>query len=279
MPVSEIQDLEDPRLAPYRDLKQNSRTRWTRWVIAEGWRVTKRLLQSPLQIESVLMSEKRLETLQNIVPNHVPLLVLSHEACKSLVGFNFHAGILAAAHRPKRVEFADWAGDCRAIEPVVALPQINDPDNVGLIARTAAALGIRKMILSTHSSDPYSRRCLRLSMGAVLRLSIFESSRIEEHLTQLHSDHGFTLCASVCDPDAIDIARWQVPDRSILVLGNESDGLSECYESLCQQRFTIPIASGIDSLNVSTATGIMLYEWSRQRRYPPTQTGSLERID
>ena len=82
-----------------------------------------------------------------------------------------------------------------------------------------------------------------------------------------------------CDPDAIDIAQWQAPDRGILVLGNESDGLSECYESLCQQRFTIPIASGIDSLNVSTATGIMLYEWSRQRRYPPTQTGSLERID
>jgi tRNA G18 (ribose-2'-O)-methylase SpoU len=273
MPVSQIQDLEDPRLAPYRDLKQVSRTRWTRWVIAEGWRVTKRLLQSPLRIESVLMSDKRLETLQDMVPDHVPLLVLSQEDCKTLVGFNFHAGVLAAAHRPKRLDFQDWADDCGVIEPVVALPQINDPDNVGLIARTAAALGIRKLILSTHSSDPYSRRCLRLSMGAVLRLSIFESSRIEEHLIRLHSEHGFTICASVCDPNAMDIARWPVPNRSVLVLGNESDGLAECFENLCQQRFTIPISPGIDSLNVSTATGIMLYEWSRQRRHPPHSNG------
>lgn len=274
MALIRVHDLEDPRLNPYRDLKQASRTRWTRWVIAEGWRVTKRLLQSPLQIESVLMSEKRLEALGNIVPDDVPLIVVSQEACQQLVGFNFHTGVLAAAHRPKRIEFEDWTADFGPIEPVVALPQINDPDNVGLIARTAAALGIRKLIVSTSSSDPFSRRCLRLSMGAVLRLSIYESSRIQADLSRLHSEHGFTLCASVCDPSAMDIARWTVPDRSVLLLGNESEGLAEDDEKLCQQRLTIPIASGIDSLNVSTATGVMLYEWSRQRRYPPTQPGS-----
>ena len=272
-PRFKIESIDDPRLDPYRDLKQASRTRWKRFVIAEGWRVTEQLLQSSLTLESVLISEHKLEAHQSLVPKEVPLLVVDPKTCKELVGFNFHAGILAAAQRPERTTFEKWAEDCRPGEPVVALPQTNDPDNVGLIARTAAALGVRKMILSTSSSDPFSRRCLRLSIGAVLKLSLFESPRIGEHLQALRSNYGFTLFATVCDPDAPAIAELPVPDRSLLVLGNETEGLSTDLQHLCQHRVTIPIQSEVDSLNVSSAAGIMLYEWNRQR-HPPRSNGA-----
>ncbi|MEC7597461.1 MAG: hypothetical protein VX936_03745, partial [Planctomycetota bacterium] len=85
-PRFNIETINDPRLDPYRDLKQSSRTRWKRFVIAEGWRVTERLLQSSLTIESVLISEDKLEAHQSLVPKEVPLLVVDPKTCEELVG-------------------------------------------------------------------------------------------------------------------------------------------------------------------------------------------------
>ena len=110
-PRFNIETINDPRLDPYRDLKQSSRTRWKRFVIAEGWRVTERLLQSSLTIESVLISEDKLEAHQSLVPKEVPLLVVDPKTCEELVGFNFHAGILAAAQRPKRTTCLLYTSD------------------------------------------------------------------------------------------------------------------------------------------------------------------------
>lgn len=268
--MERIDQPDDPRLDPYRDLKGASRTRWNRPLIAEGYRVVRRAVALDWPFESLLVSARRRGSdeiepmLAELTRRGVPLYEVEQSLAESLAGFNFHAGVLAHLRRPRSMRFETWVEGLAADELIVGCPEMTDPENVGLVMRTAAAFGVRRMLVGTASADPLGRRALRLSMGAALKLRLLRTSRFTESLERLRHEQGVRVAAAVCDPAAEPPEAFARTGRRLLLLGNESRGLPDELERLADDRVSIPIASDIDSLNVTAAATILLYAW-RQR--------------
>lgn len=274
MQLQFVDDIADSRLDAYRELKNTNPTRWTDSFVAEGKWVVERLLQSDLSIHSVLVSTKRIETFIETIRkaedsshSDISVLIVSHELASQLVGFDFHAGILGHAKRPtnfraevKLSPLVNWANQSQCT--LVACPNTTLPDNLGSIIRLAAAFGADGLIVTPQSADPYSRRCVRVSMGNIFWLPAFESSNLSADF-KLLQQNGFKVIACHQSPSSLDVRRFDWPAKIVLVLGNEATGIPADLIPHCNQHLEIPIASAIDSLNVSTAAAIMLYERSR----------------
>ncbi len=139
---------------------------------------------------------------------------------------------------------------------------INDVENLGSLMRTSAALGIRDIVLNQQTADPFCRRALRVSMGAALKLRFYDWQDAVGWLHQQRA-HWQTIATTLA-PDSVDIS--QVPTTGLprlIVMGNEGDGLPFEIQNACTVRAKIPMAQGIDSLNVSVAGAIVIYELMR----------------
>jgi tRNA G18 (ribose-2'-O)-methylase SpoU len=266
MPTFSVTSLADPQLDPYRDLKRSNRTRRRGTFVVEGHRVVRRLLDSPFPVESIVVSERRRNFLTEVVPEHVPLLVLPQKLAAELVGYNFHHGVMACGRRLPQPELAELlpAGGGPAL--FVACPRMTDPDNMGGLIRLCAGFGVRGLLLGDSCSDPFSRRVLRVSMGTAFQLPILEFTDLAAQLTALRGEHGFRLLATVLDDTATPLAEVVAMERLVLLLGNEAEGLDPEWIDLCDQRVTIPMAQGTDSLNVTVAAGIFLHCFRFQAR-------------
>jgi tRNA G18 (ribose-2'-O)-methylase SpoU len=139
---------------------------------------------------------------------------------------------------------------------------VQDPTNLGSINRSAAAFGCASLVLGSQCADPFSRRVLRVSMGAALHLPIVESRDLAADLDVLRRA-DFTLVATVIDPTAEPLATFQRPEKLALLLGSEGHGLGPDWLSMCDRRVTIPMQLGIDSLNVAIAAAVFLYHLQR----------------
>ena len=268
MPVVRIDSLADPKLEPYRHLKQTNLTRWSGRFIAEGKLVVERLLASRFAVESLLLSERRLALLEELpLRQNVPVLVVSEELARELTGFNFHAGVLACGlrgadvHLPQLLAAADAA---TGPPPLLLLccPHITDPDNLGSLLRLARAFDVAGLLLGPDCCDPFSRRTLRVSMGNAFDVPIVESVDLAADLTWLRDQEGFRLSATLLAPDATSLVDVHPEARELLLLGNEAQGLAPQWVELANRRVTIPMSRGADSLNVSVAAGIFLH-WYR----------------
>lgn len=274
MPRIAIDTLDDPRVAPYRDLKSQRLVRDGNRFIAEGTKLVERLLDSDFVAESVLIAERRESEWAAKIPAEVPLYVLPQELGEQLTGFNFHVGVLACGLRKPNLSLDTALAQHRlpanlqsgASEPtrltVVVCPNCDNPENLGAIIRNGAAFGIDAVLLGRGCCDPFSRRVLRVSMGAALRLPILESPDLERDVRRLRDDWQVELLASVLDPTAEPLAQASKPRRLALFLGNEADGLDARWQSLCNRRLTIPMQPGTDSLNVAIAAGIFLHHFT-----------------
>ena len=129
------------------------------------------------------------------------------------------------------------------------------------MVRAAHALGVDGLLLSGIGCDPLSRRVIRVSMGSVFSLPIVRSDQLEADLQCLRESHGFSLLAAVSDADAIPVDRYsrQAGGAVAVLFGNEPEGLDNKWVSLCDQQVTIPMAGGVDSLNLAVAAGIMMH--------------------
>jgi tRNA G18 (ribose-2'-O)-methylase SpoU len=141
---------------------------------------------------------------------------------------------------------------------LVVCPEIHNPENLGGLLRTCHALGVDAVILGEHCADPFSRRVVRVSMGAVLELPILEAHDLKTELPRLCEQSGLELVASVLDSTAQRLECFRRPQRVGLMLGNEAHGLDAFWLANCQHRVTIPMRHGADSLNLVVASGILL---------------------
>ena len=286
MPRIAIESLDDPRIAAYHDLKAKRLIRDGNLFIAEGTKLVERLLASDYRTESVLIAERREAEWTAKVPADVPLYVIPQQLGEQLTGFNFHVGVLACGRRkasPLLDDLLTGTGDTgtRGVGEedllrggpsdgnasrltVVICPNCDNPENLGAIIRIGAAFGIDALILGRGCCDPFSRRVLRVSMGAALRLPIIESPDLERDVMRLHEEWQFKLIATVLDDTAESLAHAAKPPRLGLLLGNEADGLDARWQALCDRRLTIPMQQGTDSLNVAIAAGIFLHHFSSQ---------------
>jgi tRNA G18 (ribose-2'-O)-methylase SpoU len=251
-------DLTDPRLEPYRNLKQTNLTRWTGRFIAEGQRVVRRLLVSRYRTESVLLSEKRLPLAEEwSIPPDVDVFVVPEAAGTELTGYSFHGGVLACGLRGDSPTAEEVAARGPAL--LVACPHMTDPDNLGALMRLCRAFGVGGLLLGSACCDPFSRRTLRVSMGNAFELPIVECRDLAADLAALREGCGYTVTATVLADDALPLQAVRPVDRDVLLLGNEAHGLGPEWTALSDRRVTIPMQNGTDSVSVTVAAGIFLH--------------------
>jgi tRNA G18 (ribose-2'-O)-methylase SpoU len=154
---------------------------------------------------------------------------------------------------------------------MAACSRVTDPVNLATIVRLAAAFGASALLLEMGCADPFSRRVVRVSMGNVFRLPVVELPDLKPELARLRSVHDYSLFATVLDETAEPLDEVHPALRSILVFGNEHDGLSSEWINVCDRRITIPMRAGTDSLNVAIAAGIFLYHFDPLRALSKTQ--------
>lgn len=259
MPASEpiaIADASDPRVDGYRAL----RARESRDVLwAEGPTVVERLLASRVTARSVLVTPPLLERLRPALDaltasgHTVEVLVAERAVIAEVVGFDLHRGAMAIADRPA---LATVDSVLHTASLVVAVEGVNDPENLGAIARSARGLGADALLLDPTSADPYYRRSVRVSMGELLHLPVARADDWGATLDRLH-DAGFTVWALTPDPGASDLADLAVPARLALLVGAEGPGLRPETLARCTN-VRIPMHHGVDSLNVGHAVAATL---------------------
>ncbi|MEM1212084.1 MAG: RNA methyltransferase [Planctomycetota bacterium] len=253
-----ITDPADPALELFTHLRDRDLRRTTDLFLAEGRLVVERLLDSGLTVHSLIVTQGKSDDLVARVPADVPVYAAPEALLEQAVGFHLHSGLIAAAHTPSNPRLADCTTADAA--PILALPEITNPDNLGLLARIAAGLGVGALLLGPACHDPWYRRAVRVSMGAMFRLPVRRSPDLADDLDQLRATHGYTLVAADCEPDATPLRDHTPPSTPLaLMLGNEFAGIPQPLADRCDHRLRIPMHRDIDSLNVAVAAGIFLH--------------------
>ncbi len=260
--VERVTDPADPRVVDYvglTDVALRRRSEPERGLfIAESEKVIRRALGSGLRPRSYLMAERWLTDLTDLVAeaerDGIPVFVGEHDVIERLTGFHLHRGALAAMQRPVLPGVADV---CRAARRVLVLEDIVDHTNVGAVFRSAAALGMDAVLVTPRCADPLYRRSIRVSMGTVFQVPWTRVEPWPGGVAELRG-LGFTVAALALSAGAVGLDELAAdpPHRLALVLGTEGDGLARRTLDAVDLTVTIPMAGGVDSLNVAAAGAV-----------------------
>ncbi|MFY1703138.1 TrmH family RNA methyltransferase [Micromonospora sp. WMMA1923] len=265
MPVHEITDPDDDRIADYRALTDvELRTRWEPphgLFIAEGELVLRRALRAGYPPRSFLVDAKRADQLADLDTGDAPVYAATPDVLQQATGFHVHRGVLASFHRRPLPDVAQVLTDARR---VVILEDVNNHTNLGAIFRAVAALGVDAVLLSPSCADPLYRRSVRVSMGEVFAVPYARLAPWPEALTEVRAA-GFTVLAMTPADDAVPIQRLTADqrERTALLFGAEGAGLTGAAMAASDVRTVIPMRRGVDSLNVAAATAVACWELTR----------------
>ena len=257
----EVDSADDPRLDDFRDL-QDADVRPDRRgiVIAEGVNVVERLAGSPYPVRAVFGVPARIEALASVLePLDVPVYVADKWLLSDVVGFRVTRGVLASAGRPVAPSAAALLGGA---ERVAVLEGLNDFENLGALFRNAAAFGVDAVLLDARCADPLYRRSVRVSMGHVLRVPF--AVLADPWPDALHGLRaaGFRLLALTPRAEARPLREVDRPAKWAVLLGAEGPGLTDAALDRADELVRIPMAGGVDSLNVATAAAVAFAQLS-----------------
>lgn len=258
--LTEVTDVDDNRVDDFRDLstadRRPDRPGGRGLVIAEGVVVVERLLDSPYPLRAVFGVRRRVEQLVDQIPEHVPVYVADADVMARVVGFHLNRGVLAVADRAPELDPATLASGTQRI---AALEGVGDHENLGSLFRNAAALGVDGLLLGAGCPDPLYRRSVRVSMGHVLRTP-FARTRAWPQDLKLLREAGFRIAALTPSADAVPIGDTALSGgRVAVLLGSEGPGLSAEALEAADVAVRIPMAAGVDSLNVATSAAIAFH--------------------
>ena len=274
----EITDFHAPELDIYARLTE-TQLRSSHGIekslfIAESPHVIERALDAGCVPESLLMLPKMLdgrEKGQEILARcgDVPVYVAEEGCLKQLTGFPLTRGVLCAMRRPPLPNAEDLL---KSSTRIVILEDVMNPTNLGAIFRSAAAMGMDAILLTPASTDPLYRRCIRVSMGTVFQIPW---AWIGEELTdwpgpgmQLLREYGFRTAAMALRDESVSIDHPALlaEEKLAVVLGTEGDGLADRTIADCDYTVKIPMAHGVDSLNVAAAGALAFWQLGNARR-------------
>ena len=241
-------------------------------IYVEGLRLADEALRSGLILEAVIYSEQiaRKDSAANFIEAVSAVAhrtaSVSEKLLESISYTKTPQGIVVLAHRPDSSvqRFAEAVGPASLI---VILHQINNPVNVGAILRTAEAAGVAAVIATKHTTDPFSPKALRGAMGSAFRLPVWRDAEYLQVIEWCHNRNIPTICADASGETLYTTIDWTV--SAALILGPESTGLNESELAVAQKVVAIPMHGAVESLNVSVAAGIVLFEAARQRDWSP----------
>jgi tRNA G18 (ribose-2'-O)-methylase SpoU len=248
-------------LAEYRNVPDADLLEQRGVFVAEGRLVVGRLLASGrLVTRSVMVTERARVAMEDVLAGlEVPVFVVPQAAMNQIAGYNIHRGCLAIGERPAAHDWRRLAAPARRL---LVAERVGDADNVGSLFRNAAAFAVDAVLLGPACASPLYRKAIRTSMAAALAIPFAHAEPWPEALRELAAMGvavvGLTPAAGVMAVrDVIGDARGQA---TAFVIGHEGDGLSAEALAACSHRARIPMAAGVDSINVATAAAIALYE-------------------
>lgn len=260
MQVIEVSDRDDPRLRDFRDLSDaDVRPDRRGVVIAEGVNVVARLARSPYRPRAVFGVPSRIDALQSdLAPLDVPVYVADKWLLSDVVGFRVTRGVLASADRPAPVDPMALLATARR---VAVLEGLNDFENLGALFRNAAAFGVEAVLLDPTCADPLYRRSVRVSMGHVLQVPFAVLPGPWPAALETVRAAGLRLLA-LTPGGTVDLRAIDGSSRWAVLLGAEGPGLSDGALAAADERVRIPMAEGVDSLNVATAAAVAFAQLS-----------------
>lgn len=264
-PVVSFTDPADPRLGDYTGLRESTLRRRGSAFIAEGELVVRRAAEAGYVPRSFLLAPRWVDSLRDVWSRFdVPVYVAEAGVVESLTGFHVHRGALAAYEREERYDVASLVAQCGRL---VVVEDLVDHANLGAIARSTLALGWDGLLLSSRSADPLYRRAVKSSMGVVLSLP-WARAKDDEAVPAVLKATGYEVVALALRDDAVSLgevaARHAGRDtRLAVLLGTEGRGLSDAWVSGADTVVTIPMAAGVDSLNVAAAAAVACYALRR----------------
>lgn len=267
MSLISIDDPDDPRIAAYRDIRERDLTGREGLFIAEGEVVVRTLgsAASRCRMRSMLLAEKRVAGLSGLIaglPEEMPVYSAGQAVLDAVAGFPLHRGILALGEKPAPIEGGALLAALPENAVVVAASDIGNHDNIGGLYRNAAAFGAGAVLLDDRCGDPFYRKSIRVSVGAVLRMPVARPAPVEVLIESLLAK-GFEVIALT--PGAGEtLASLKPGGRRALLLGSEGPGLPAAIIERCRA-VRIPMSGGFDSLNVAVASAVALHQLTASR--------------
>ena len=280
--IIELDDAADERLADYTrltDVALRRRLETERGLyMAESTKVIARAVEAGHAPRSFLMARRWYEPMRPVIAaatgcggrddgGDVPVFLAEEDLLRAITGFHLHRGALAAMHRPELAAVAELLASARGgagARRIAVLEDLVDHTNVGAAFRSAAALGVDAVLVTPRCADPLYRRSVRVSMGTVFQVPW---TRIEEWPDPGELRRaGFTVAALALSEDAVDLDDFAASpactapgSRVAVVLGTEGDGLAARTIAAADAVVRIPMAGGVDSLNVAAAAAVAFW--------------------
>jgi tRNA G18 (ribose-2'-O)-methylase SpoU len=259
-----VADATDPRLADYVRLTDTHLRRSLEAAeglfIAEGDKVIRRAIAAGYPLRSMLVADDKLATIADVAAaSAAPCYVVQAAVAERLTGYRVHRGALASM---QRLPIPPAAEVLAGAERVVVLEDIVDHANVGAAFRCVAALGFDAVLLSPRCADPFYRRAIKVSMGAVFSVPYSRLTDWPGAVDDLKAV-GFRVLALTPDPGATPIGQIVPHGKLALLIGSEGAGLSDRWRAAADEAVRIPMHNGVDSLNVGSATAIACYLLAR----------------
>ncbi len=254
----EIDDINLPQLHIYHQFREHAFTADESFV-ADSPKVVNLLLETEIEVRSILATQEYYDTYSQLLKKHpeATFYIASKALMQEIVGHKIHHNVMMHGTRPSSTSL-DALGD-----HIIMLDEISSTQNIGSIARSAAALGIDSYLLPTYGPHPWSRRALRVSMGHVAMLKTHLYSNIQETIKRLKAN-GYRVYAAEVTKDSTPLASVEITEKWTLLMGHEGSGISKEILDLCDEVVTIEMVAGVKSFNVGVAASIMMYQFKHK---------------
>ena len=249
--VKNIRKLKEKK---YRDLENA--------YIVEGIKMVKEAIEEKASIRQIIICDDCEKT--DSIPKELmyeiakyDCLYVTSKIFKYISEVQTPQGVLAVVEKNNRDEDINYNEDI-----IVALDDIQDPGNLGTILRTVDSVGLTQILVSKGTADPYNPKVVRSSMGAIYRVKVIECEDLLETLKEVKRNKFKILVSSLKESNSIYNVKY---NKKVLVIGNEANGVEEKIMNIADEKIKIPMLGKTESLNAAVATGIILYEYVRQK--------------
>ncbi len=230
--------------------------------IIEGVKIVEEAIQEKAKIKQIIISEEAINS--ELVQKHlkedltkIEYIQVPESIFKLISEVERPQGVLAVIEKEENGENIDLEQ-----EIILALDDLQNPGNLGTIIRTLDSVGLKQILISKGTTDPYNSKVIRSTMGAIFRVKIVECENLKETLKKLQNNNFKIMVTDLNTEKSIYDINLQ---KNVIVIGNEANGVSEEIKSIADIRAIIPMFGKTESLNASIATGVILYEYVRQK--------------
>ena len=268
MTIVPVLSLDDPDLHPYKTLRRPLEHQRNGIFVAEGEKVVRKLLESTLDVLTVLLTPEWLGVYRPLLEKrggNFRVFVAHRQLVEAIVGFHFHQGVMAVARIPHSRTLSQAVMQSKRPALFVAVEGLMNAENLGVLVRNCAAFDTDALLVGETSSSPYLRRAVRNSMGTIFTLPVVHPANLVEAIGDLKSNHSMRVVAAHPHAEQTMLHQAFLSVDCCIVFGCEGVGISAAVLAACDELVAIPMQEGVDSLNVGSASAVFLYEVQRQR--------------